>query len=404
MQVTSGSAEVMRVGVAGLGVAASLALPEIARHPRVRITAGADPRAAARDAFASQFQAETFSSVETLCASPKVDLVYILTPNRMHAAHAVVAAEHGKQVVLDKPVALSLDDADRVIAASERKGVRVLVGHTQSLDAPIRRMAQIVGEGSLGPLLMVNTWFFSDWLYRPRSLDELDPANGEGLVLRQGPVQVDIVRTIGGGLVRSVRAVTTAVDPDRPIDGSYSAFATFKDGAAATLVYSGYAFFDTTELTYGVGLQGYPAEPDTHAKSRQLIASFANGAAEADYKDQTRYSGARRSGGRPDPSTKRHAFFGLTLVSCERGDIRQTSTGLKVYGPDGQHDIAISDYDARYTTAELDIMYDAWSRDAPLASHDAVWAKGTLEMCLAIRESSESGQEVVLRHQTAFPC
>ena len=290
---------VLRVGVVGLGVAAGLVLPEIAAHPRVRITAGADPRPAAREAFASQFQAETYTEVEAVCGSPNVDLVYIFTPNRLHSEHAVVAAEHGKQVILDKPLGLSLPEADRAIAAAQRNRVRLLVGHTQSLDAPIRAMADLVGRGELGRLLMVNTWFFSDWLYRPRSLDELQPEQGEGLVMRQGPVQVDIVRMIGGGRVRSVRASATAIDPRRPINGSYAAFAAFEDGAAATLVYSGHAYFDTAELTFGVGLQGYPVAPDAHQRSRALIQGFPDRATEDAYKDSTRFGGARR-GSRPD--------------------------------------------------------------------------------------------------------
>jgi phthalate 4,5-cis-dihydrodiol dehydrogenase len=394
----------MRVGVVGLGVAGGLVLPEIAAHPGVTITAGADPRPAAREAFARQFQAETYPDIEALCASPNVDLVYIFTPNRLHAQHAVVAAEHRKQVILDKPLGLSLAEADQAIAAAERNGVRLLVGHTQSLDAPIRAMADMVGRGELGRLLMVNTWFFSDWLYRPRSLGELDPDQGEGLVMRQGPVQVDIVRMIGGGRVRSVRATATAIDPERPINGSYVAFAAFEEGAAATLVYSGHAYFDSTELTFGVGLQGYPVAPEAHGRSRAQIRGFADRADEDAYKDSTRYGGSRR-GSAPDPSARRHAFFGLTIASCEGGDIRQTPSGLVVYGPDGPRELAVdagSTYEQRYTTAELNLMLDAWTNDAPLASHDGVWAKGTLEMCLAILESSRDGREVMLRHQK--PC
>jgi phthalate 4,5-cis-dihydrodiol dehydrogenase len=397
----------LRVGVVGLGVAAGLVLPEITAHPGVRITAGADPRPEAREAFASQFQAQTYTEVEALCASPNVDLVYIFTPNRLHAQHAVVAAEHGKQVILDKPIGLSLAEADQAIAAAERSGVRLLVGHTQSLDAPIRAMANLVGRGELGRLLMVNTWFFSDWLYRPRSLNELDPAQGEGLVLRQGPVQVDIVRMIGGGQAHSVRATATAIDRQRPINGSYSAFASFDNGAAATLVYSGHAYFDTTELTYGVGLQGYPVGPDTHARSRAQIAGFADHNAEHAYKDSTRYGNARR-GSSSDPGTRRHAFFGLTIASCEGGDIRQTPTGLVIYGPDGARQVDVDagpSFGQRYTTAELDLMLDAWTHDRPLASHDGVWARGTLEMCLAILDSSKDGREVMLNYQTAYrPC
>ena len=183
------------------------------------------------------------------------------------------------------------------------------------------------------------------------------------------------------------------------------AYASFANAAGATLVYSGHAFFDSAELTYGVGLQGYQVEPTTHLRSRELIEGFADRAAEEAYKDSTRYGGVRR-GSPPDPGRRRHAFFGLTVASCENGDVRQTPTGLAIYDARGAHDEPVAageNFGQRYTSAELDIMYQAWSTDAPLASHDAVWAKGTLEMCLAILDSAREGREIVLAHQTPFP-
>ena len=90
----------LRVGVAGLGVASTFALPEIAAHPRVRLTAAADARPAAREAFARQYGAPTYDTVEALCDSPHVDAVYVLTPNRCEVAmfltqEAVRLAEPG---------------------------------------------------------------------------------------------------------------------------------------------------------------------------------------------------------------------------------------------------------------------------------------------------------------------
>jgi phthalate 4,5-cis-dihydrodiol dehydrogenase len=102
------------------------------------------------------------------------------------------------------------------------------------MDPPILRMAELVRSGELGKPLQINTWFYSDWLYRPRAKEELDPGLGEGLVLRQGPVHADICRMLGGGLVHSVRATTSSIDPKRPIEGSYTAFMEFENGAAAT--------------------------------------------------------------------------------------------------------------------------------------------------------------------------
>jgi phthalate 4,5-cis-dihydrodiol dehydrogenase len=74
-------------------------------------------------------------------------------------------------------------------------------------------MREIVAGGSLGRLRMINTWHFNDWIYRPRAPWELEAGQGGNLVFNRGSHQVDIVRLIGGGLVRSVRAMTGVWDP-----------------------------------------------------------------------------------------------------------------------------------------------------------------------------------------------
>jgi phthalate 4,5-cis-dihydrodiol dehydrogenase len=396
----------MRLGIAGLGVASTNCLPEIIAHPNVTLTAAADVRPEARERFARDFHAETFDSVEALCASPNVDAITVLTPNRFHAEHAILAADHGKQVLCDKPMAVSLEDADRMIAAAERNGVRLLIGHTQSLDPPIRKMAEIVASGELGRPLLINTSFYSDWLYRPRSPEELDPSQGEGLVLRQGPVQVDIVRMLGGGIGKGVRASVSMADARRPIDGGYGAFLSFASQACGQLTYSAYAFSDSAELTSGIGLSGMPANLDANRASRQQIATFTDLAEEAAYKDSTRYGGSRMHMADPQavPPDKRHAFFGFTIVTCERGEMRQSPTGLLLYDTAGRHELEVGggDYFRRYTSVELDLMYSAWANDAPLASHDGRWGKATLEVCLGILRSSEEGREIDLACQVPY--
>ena len=89
-----------------------------------------------------------------------------MTPDHLHAQHAVIAAENGKQVLLDKPMGLTLNDCDDVIRAAETNGVRVIVGHTQSLDPPNLKMAEIVNSGKLGKPIMIQTLFYSDWFIR----------------------------------------------------------------------------------------------------------------------------------------------------------------------------------------------------------------------------------------------
>src|SRR5688500_15091310 len=100
---------VLRVGVVGLGRACTSFLPSLVKHPDIRLTAGADPRPEARARWASEFQAEAYASADELCQSPQVDAVYIATPHALHAPNVLAAAAHGKHVIVEKPMALTLE-------------------------------------------------------------------------------------------------------------------------------------------------------------------------------------------------------------------------------------------------------------------------------------------------------
>src|SRR5262249_61587623 len=102
----------------------------------------------------------------------------------------------------------------------------------------------------------------------------------------QAATQHDVVRRIGGGMVRSVRAMTGRADPERPTEGHYVAYLELVHGTPATLVYSGYGYFDSAELHYWVGERGQPRDPETNARTR------------AAYR-------ARRASGPPDPEGER---------------------------------------------------------------------------------------------------
>jgi phthalate 4,5-cis-dihydrodiol dehydrogenase len=392
--------DVMRFGMAGLGngaVNAVIADPGLTRHPHMALVAVADIRAEARTMFGERYGAQTYASVEEMCAKADIDAVYILTPNGLHAEHAIVAAEHGKQIIADKPMALSMKDCDAMIAAAHRNKVRLMVGHSQSLDSGILKMMEIVRSGELGRPTLITTTYYSEWMYRPRSHEELDPNSGDGgLTVRQGYMQFDFIRMLGGGLLRSVRGMTVTADPKRPVDGAYAAFLEFEDGTPATAVFDSYGHFDSAELTYGIGLMGRPRTQETNLSAHRQRRSFASPDEENDYKNSRRIGGSRVKLDHDKPIEK-HQMFGLTIVSCERGAIRQTPDGVMIYGEEDVREVKV--VPRLYTAVELDIMYDAWANDKPLAMHDGRWGKATTEVCLAMMQSARERSEVRLQHQ-----
>src|SRR5437762_4740918 len=102
-------ADALRLGVVGLGMGAGRVIPEIAKLPFINVVAGADVRQHALDQFAQEFEAQTYTSVEAMCQDPNVDAVYVATPHEYHAEHTIIALKNKKHVIVEKPMAVSLE-------------------------------------------------------------------------------------------------------------------------------------------------------------------------------------------------------------------------------------------------------------------------------------------------------
>jgi phthalate 4,5-cis-dihydrodiol dehydrogenase len=358
----------IRIGIAGVGAAGRAFIPAVRAHPQFRLCAIADPLERIREEVAAKEGVAACPDLEAMLAEGAVDAVCIATPTELHAAQAIAALGAGKHVLLEKPMATSIADAQAIIAAAERAGKALIIGHSHSYDAPIARMREIVEQGTLGAARMANTWCFSDWVYRPRRPEELEAASGGGVTFRQGAHQLDILRLLCGGMAKTVRAKTFDLDPGRSTVGAHVAFVDFADGAAGTAVYNGYGHLPGAELTFGIGEWGLPQAP--------------------------RAEGARH----PIPARAPHPpFFGLTVLSCERGDIRQVPEGLAVHTRGTVATVPIS---AERSPRErvLDEFHAAITGSAR-ALHDGPWALASLELCLATMESARLGRELSLVHQ-----
>ncbi|NIO09293.1 MAG: gfo/Idh/MocA family oxidoreductase [Deltaproteobacteria bacterium] len=272
-----------------------------------------------------------------------------------------------------------------MIEAADKNRVKLLV-HSKANDPPVIKVRETVASGQLGRLIQINTWNYKGWLRSARLPAEVDTAKGGGVVYRQGAHQVDIVRFIGGGLVKSVRAVTGKWNRNFDTEGNFTAFLEFEDGTPATLVFNGYGYFDMTEMTWGIGEGGKKAlkkTPKTPSPKGAVNAS-------------QRYAMPRRAELRKQGREVFQPIFGLTLVSCERGDIRQSPEGLFIYSEKGQTELLCAPFFDRGT--ELLNLSNAVNEGTSIPT-DGRWGKATLEVLLAILQSSEKGREVKLKHQ-----
>lgn len=385
----------LRFGVAGLGVASTEILPNIDAHPNLQVVAAADLRREALDKFEQEYEGKGYDTVEAMCDSPDVDAIYVCTPNNFHAQNVIAAAERGKHVIVEKPMAPTVEECEAMNAAADKYGIKLLCGHTHSFDPPVRKMREIVASGELGKLCLINTWHYQDFMYRARMPQELDPSLGGNVVFNQGPHTIDIVRLIGGGLIRSVRAMTGIWDPARRAEGAWAAYLEFEDGTPALNQFSGYAHWDTAEFTGWMGES--PSSPEKNLRTRSNIRGLTL-EEEARIKAEKRYGGGQQEM-RRHPEDAPWAHFGITIVSCEHGDIRQSPHGLYVYGDERNWEVPVPKSEwVHGRQAELDELYHAVVEDRPVY-HDGRWGEATLEVVLAIMESAKERREIHLSHQ-----
>jgi phthalate 4,5-cis-dihydrodiol dehydrogenase len=393
----------LKLGFIGLGQATNKVmarLDEIRTLP-YRITDACDLRPHALDAFQKQFGGRTFQDVEEMCAKSDVDVVYIATPAEFHRTHVEIAASHGKHIVVEKPIALSIEDCQAMIAVTETHGVKLLAGHTHSFDAPMRKMREIIKSGAIGDVVMINSWNYNEFNHRSRLTAELQTTRGP--IFNQGPHQVDLVRQLGGGMVKSVKAKAIR-DSLSDCEGGYSCFLEFDNGAPATLVYDGRSFFDTAELFWWVNEGGSPRPPDTNARRRKSYRRFASLSSQEKEENLAREKEAGRYGAENARPIYEHTgpdnhqpFFGLTVVSCDRGAMRQSQDGLIIYGEEGPQEIQLA-RELHGRAAELKELYEGVTGNRPIF-HDGRWAMATLEVCMAIADSVGESREIRLRHQ-----
>jgi phthalate 4,5-cis-dihydrodiol dehydrogenase len=375
-------------------------LAALAVHPGIRVTAAADLHRQHLDKFQADFGGEVFTDVESLCKSPNVDAVYIATPHGMHVEHMALAAQHGKHAIVEKPMALTVDDCETMTQSAAKGGVHMVIGHTASFSPTVQAMRDIVTSGDVGGLGLITATAYTDFLYRPRRPEELVTELGGGIMYNQVPHQVDAARYIAGGMARSVRAAMWVMDPARPTEGSYTAFLDFDNGAVASLSYSGYDHFESAELA-----SGRAKEPERYGATRRALRAAESPEDEVSMRIDTGWGGERpvaRAGAAASgmaSGSLLQSELGSFVVSCERADLRMLPDGVGSYTAEGFRLVQPAPWrGVQGRGAVIDELYYA-ATEGRTVIHDGPWATATMEVCLAMIESARTRREVELTLQ-----
>jgi predicted dehydrogenase len=196
----------LRVGVVGAGMIAGCHVRAYAATPGVEVVAVADPRLPKAEQLASTVGAAACSSLEEVLALD-VDVVSVCTPPRTHADLTVRAVQAGRHVLCEKPVAASLPDAERILAASRATDVVVMVGHVSRFEPEHRAAKELVEGGYVGDVAMmvhslttsVPAWSEGGWL--------TDPEQSGGPLLDLSVHSFDYLAWVCGSRATRIHAV-----------------------------------------------------------------------------------------------------------------------------------------------------------------------------------------------------
>ncbi len=154
--MNSSSTDRIRVGLLGAGHISEFHVKALRRLPSVEIIGAADiDEEQVRDFVERHDLPKAFTSLEQLL-DEQPDVVHVLTPPSAHAENATLALSHGCHVFVEKPLATSVEDCDRIAAAAKAAGRQVCVGHSLLRDPFVARAVKLVRQGAIGDVVSVD--------------------------------------------------------------------------------------------------------------------------------------------------------------------------------------------------------------------------------------------------------
>ena len=230
----------LKAGILGAGHFGACHARAIASIQGVRLTAVCDENAQLAHALASHHGASVYDSWRDFLRIAPVDVVVIATPHHLHRDMAVEAAEAGKHILLEKPMACTTAQCTEIISAAERRSVKILVGHLLhfSLSGMVAR--RIVDSGQLGRPIVGYSVLVKTWIESNRRSWHLNAATGGGMLMTAGIHVLDLLIWLMGAKVSTVSAAAAACFHEQTADDTSMLLLRFADGRLGQVTSIGY--------------------------------------------------------------------------------------------------------------------------------------------------------------------
>lgn len=235
-------ADRLRTALVGCGKVGGIHAEALAGLTESRFVAACDPSPGRAGAFAGRFGVLAYDDVDSMLRDARPDAVFVCTPHPLHAEPTIKSLAAGAHVLVEKPLAASLEDCDRMIEAADRAGRNLGVVSQRRWFEPVVRVKSAIAAGKIGrPALGV----FSMFSWRDEAYYRSDPwrgrwdTEGGGVLVNQSPHMIDLLRWFMGDEVVEVSGAWANINhPTVEVEDTALAILRFRSGGLGSVVAS----------------------------------------------------------------------------------------------------------------------------------------------------------------------
>ena len=245
------------IGIIGAGFFGRRHADVIRKLPNVKLIAASRTNEKKLRIFCDEYQVQAYSDYGDLLKREDIEAVVIAVPHHKHTAISIDAAKAGKHILLEKPMAHTVDDCVLIDNAARESGVKLMIGHNMRFFKSSVIGMQIIDSGELGEPVLGRSTISKNWITENRRPWHLDEDTGGGMLMTVGIHFIDVLSWLLNSRVESVRARVLTKFHNQTADDVGLLFLQYKNGLSGMVTSIGYSSGVTdliTEITCTKGM------------------------------------------------------------------------------------------------------------------------------------------------------
>ncbi len=237
------------IGIIGVGFYGRRHAEAIRKLPSAKLIAASRTNERKLEKFCSEFQVEGYPNYKDLLKRDDIHAVVIAVPHHLHRKITIDAASANKHILLEKPMAHTIDDCKEINEVVSKAGINLMIGHNMRFFRSSILGKQIIDSGELGEPILGRSTISKNWMTNNRKAWHLDANTGGGMLMTVGIHFIDVLSWLLNSQVESVRAQVLTKFHDQTADDIGLLFLQYENGLTGTVTSIGYKTGVTEFLT-----------------------------------------------------------------------------------------------------------------------------------------------------------